>query len=93
LGLYGLSKFMADGGMAYADGGSVDSKDNVERIVSQLSDQQLQQSAQAAQARGDRDQLEAIQSEMAMRASERNGLASAVTPQMADQMADRPHSF
>jgi hypothetical protein len=87
LGLYGLSKFMADGGMAYADGGSVDSQDNISRIVSKLSDQQLQQAAQAAQARGDMDQLEAIQSEMGMRASERNGLASAVTPQMADQMA------
>ena len=87
LGLYGLSKFMADGGMAYADGGSVDAPDNVQRIVSKLSDQQLQQAAKAAQARGDMDQLEAIQSEMGMRASERNGLASAVSPQMADQMA------
>jgi hypothetical protein len=86
-GAYGLSKFMAEGGMAYADGGSVDSKDNVERIVSQLSDQQLQQAMQAAQARGDQDQLEAIQSEMAMRASERNGLASAVTPDMVQKMA------
>ena len=87
MGAYGLSKFMADGGMAYADGGSVDSQDNISRIASKLSDQQLQQAAQAAQARGDQDQLEAIQSEMGMRASERNGLASAVTPQMADQMA------
>ena len=87
MGAYGLSKFMADGGMAYADGGSVDSTDNVSRIVSKLSDQQLQQSAQAAQARGDMDQLEAIQSEMAMRASERRGIAGGVTPQMADRMA------
>lgn len=87
MGAYGLSKFMAEGGMAYADGGSVDSQDNVSRIVSKLSDQQLQQAAQAAQARGDADQLEAIQSEMGMRASERRGIASAVTPQMADQMA------
>ncbi len=86
MGAYGLSKFMAEGGMAYADGGSVDSADNVGRIVSKLSDQQLQQAMQAAQARGDQDQLEAIQSEMAMRASERNGIASAVTPQMANQM-------
>lgn len=87
MGAYGLSKFMAEGGMAYADGGSVDSADNVQRIVSQLSDQQLQQSAQAAQARGDMDQLEAIQSELAMRASERRGIAGSVTPQMADRMA------
>jgi hypothetical protein len=87
MGAYGLSKFMAEGGMAYADGGSVDSTDNVSRIVSKLSDQQLQQSAQAAQARGDMDQLEAIQSEMAMRASERNGIAGGVTNEMADRMA------
>jgi hypothetical protein len=87
MGAYGLSKFMAEGGMTYADGGSVDSQDNVSRIVSKLSDQQLQQAAQAAQARGDADQLEAIQSEMGMRASERRGIAGAVTPQMADQMA------
>lgn len=87
MGLYGLSKFMAEGGMAYADGGSVDAPDNVERIVSKLSDQQLQQAAQAAQARGDMDQLEAIQSEMAMRASERRGIAAGITPQMADRMA------
>lgn len=86
-GAYGLSKFMAEGGMAYADGGSVDSQDNISRIVSKLSDQQLQQAAQAAQARGDMDQLEAIQSEMGMRASERRGIAGAVTPQMADKMA------
>jgi hypothetical protein len=87
MGAYGLSKFMAEGGMAYADGGSVDSPDNVSRIVSKLSDQQLQQAMQAAQVRGDQDQLEAIQSEMGMRASERNGIAGAVTPQMADRMA------
>lgn len=87
MGAYGLSKFMAEGGMAYADGGSVDAPDNVQRIVSKLSDQQLQQAAQAAQARGDMDQLEAIQSEMAMRASERRGIAAGITPQMADRMA------
>jgi hypothetical protein len=87
LGAYGLSKFMAEGGMAYADGGSVENTGNIERIVSKLSDQQLQQSAQAAKARGDIDQLDVIQSEMAMRASERNGIAGGVTPEMADRMA------
>lgn len=84
MGAYGLSKFMAEGGMAYADGGSVDSQDNVSRIVSKLSDQQLQQAAQAAQARGDIDQLEAIQSELGMRASLKNGIAGGITPQMAE---------
>jgi hypothetical protein len=77
VGALGLSKFMAEGGMAYADGGSVDAPDNVERIVSKLSDAQLQQAMKAAQARGDMDQLEAIQDELAMRASERNGMAGA----------------
>ena len=86
-GAYGLSKFMAEGGMAYADGGSVENPDNVQRIVSKLSDQQLQQAMQAAKVRGDTDQLDAIQSEMGMRASERNGIAGGVTPQMAQRMA------
>lgn len=87
LGAYGLSKFMADGGMAYADGGSVESPENVERIVSKLSDPQLQQAMQAAKVRGDVDQLEAIQNELAMRASERRGVAAGITPQIADRMA------
>jgi hypothetical protein len=77
VGALGLSKFMAEGGLAYAEGGSVDAPDNVERIVSKLSDVQLQQAMKAAQARGDMDQLEAIQDELAMRASERNGMAGA----------------
>jgi hypothetical protein len=82
MGAYGLSKlsnFMAEGGEVhgYADGGSVDSAGNIESIVKRLSDAQLQQAAQAAQARGDVDQLEAIRSELAMRASERSGMAGA----------------
>jgi hypothetical protein len=86
-GAYGLSKFMAEGGMAYADGGSVDSPDNVAAIVHTLSDQDLQKAAQAAQARGDQDQLEAIQSELAMRASLKNGIAGGVTDEMVQRMA------
>jgi hypothetical protein len=82
LGAYGinqLTKSSAEGGTvsSYADGGSVESPSNIESIVGQLSDQQLQQAAQAAQARGDQEELQAIQNEMAMRASERNGLAGA----------------
>lgn len=70
---------LADGGQVhgYADGGSVESPGNVANIVDNLSDQQLQQALQAAQARGDMDQLQAVQHEMAMRASERGGLAGA----------------
>jgi len=85
-GAYGLSKFMAEGGMAYADGGSVDSPENLASIVKSLSPEQLKQALEAAQARGDIDQVEAIQTEMAMRASLSNGIAGAVTPQMADDM-------
>ena len=77
-GLYGLSKFMAEGGSvnSYADGGSVDSQQNVANIVRQLSNEQLKQALQAAQARADMDQIEAIQREMAERASMSKGLAS-----------------
>ena len=68
-----------EGGLteSYADGGSVDSPYAVEDIVGKLSDGQLQQAAEAARARGDVQQLQAIQAEMAMRASERNGMANA----------------
>lgn len=81
LGAYGGKQLglFADGGMVdgYADGGSVDSPDNVAEIVSKLTDEQLMQAAKAAQARGDAEQLQAIQAEQAMRASERGGLAGA----------------
>jgi hypothetical protein len=86
IGAMGLSKFMAEGGMA--DGGppSVEDPQNIEAIVSKLSDAQLLQSLKAAMQRGDAMQIQAIKQEQAMRASERNGLASAVSPDMADQM-------
>jgi hypothetical protein len=77
-GMLGLSKFMAEGGSvnSYADGGSVDSQQNVANIVGQLSNEQLKQALKAAQARADMDQIEAIQREMAERASMSRGLAS-----------------
>ena len=77
-GLLGLSKFMADGGAvnSYADGGSVDSQQNVASIVNSLTPEQLKQAYQAAKARGDMDQIEAIEREMAERASMSRGLAS-----------------
>jgi hypothetical protein len=81
MGAYGISQLMgkAAGGSvsSYADGGSVDSAQNIEAIVDRLSDVQLKQAAEAAQARGDVEQLQIIQSEMAMRASERSGMAGA----------------
>ena len=84
MGAYGMSQafpgmFKAEGGLtqSYADGGSVESTGNIESIVSKLSDQQLQQAMEAAQARGDQAQMQIIQAEVAMRASERNGMAGA----------------
>jgi hypothetical protein len=92
MGAYGLSR-MAEGGQVqgYAGGGDVDSQENVERIVHSMpatpeGEQKLQQSLELALRMGDRDKIEAIQSEMAMRASLRRGLASGVTPEMADNM-------
>jgi hypothetical protein len=80
MGAYGLSKlsnFFAEGGMTYADGGSVESTGSIESIVSKLSDAQLEQAMKAAQARGDASQMQIIEAEVAMRASERNGMAGA----------------
>lgn len=81
MGAYGLSQLAKakDGGMmeSYADGGSVEDPQNIEDIVSKLSDAQLKQAAEAAQKRGDVQQLQAVQAEMAMRASERQGMAGA----------------
>jgi hypothetical protein len=81
MGAYGLNQMMgrAEGGTvsSYAGGGSVDSPQNIESIVDKLSDPQLKQAAEAAQARGDVEQLQIIQQEMAMRASERGGMAGA----------------
>ena len=80
MGAYGLNQLMkAEGGTvsSYASGGSVDSAQNIESIVDKLSDPQLKQAAEAAQMRGDVEQLQIIQQEMAMRASERGGMAGA----------------
>jgi len=86
IGAAGISKLMAEGGLAYDNGGRVEDPRNIEAIVSKLSDAQLDQALKAAASRGDAAQIEAIQQELAMRASERNGIASAVTPDMADEM-------
>jgi len=90
-GAYGLSQLLkAEGGLtkSYADGGSVESESNISSIVSKLSDEQLNQAEKAAQARGDVAQLQIIQAERAMRASERNGMAGAFNqlPEEQQQM-------
>jgi len=91
MGAYGLSQMFPGMGsgitsfLGMKDGGAVESYDqggitgpyNEARIVSKLSDPQLQQSMQLAQARNDAQQLKAVQDELAMRASERGGLAGA----------------
>ena len=79
MGAYGLSQMMkAEGGMVhdYADGG-VTSSQNVEGILSKLSDEQLAQAKQAALARRDVEQANMIDAELAQRASIRNGLGGA----------------
>jgi len=90
-GAYGLSQLLkAEGGLtkSYADGGSVESESNISSIVSKLSDEQLNQAEKAAQARGDVAQLQIIQAERAMRASERGGMAGAFNqlPEEQQQM-------
>lgn len=75
----GLSKYLADGGevSSFAGGGGVDSNENVEKIVHQLSDQELALAEQAARVRGDVAQLKAIDMEKAARASLKKGIGSA----------------
>jgi len=90
MGAYGMSQLMkAEGGMVhdYA-GGGVTSDQNVEGILSKLSDQQLQQAKQAALARRDIEQVNMINDEMSMRASARSGIGAGITPEFADQMEE-----
>jgi hypothetical protein len=90
MGAYGVSQLMkAEGGTVhdYAEGG-VTSDQNVEGILSKLSDQQLQQAKQGALARRDVDQVNMIDAEISMRASARNGIGAAITPEFADQMEE-----
>jgi len=83
-GAYGLSKFMAAGG-------SVDSQENIEEIVSKLSDKQLEQAQQAAKARGDGEQLQIIALEQASRASMKRGLGA--VPVNAEKMMPTQESM
>ena len=82
-----LGGYFVEGGevKGYAEGGSVDSPQNVDSIISKLSDQQLQQALQMAVARNDMERIQDVREEMATRASERGGLAGAFNqlPQQA----------
>jgi len=90
MGAYGISQLMkAEGGTVhdYADGGevntyagdqgSVTSEENIADIADSLSDQQLQLAYQNAQARRDVNAVEAIEKELAQRASDRSGMSAA----------------
>lgn len=81
---YGLSRFMAEGG-------SVDSQQNIESIVRGLSDEQLDQAEEAAKARGDQEQLQIVGMEKAARASMKNGLGA--MPVDMDQMLPTEESM
>lgn len=93
MGAYGLSKMMADGGMVYADGGSVTDVNNVDDILNKLSDQQLQQAKEAALNRRDAEQAQMINAEIARRNAVRQpnpesfgGIAPALPEEFADGM-------
>jgi hypothetical protein len=95
MGAYGLSQMgakFADGGevKTYAgDRGSVTSEDNIEDILSKLSDQQLAQAKKTALARQDVEQANMIDTEMAERSSIRGGLGGAfnqILPEQQEQM-------
>ena len=78
---YGFGKsgmFGKEGGLmtSYAEGG-VTSDQNVESILSKLSDQQLAQAKKTALARRDVEQAQMIDAEMAERSSIRGGLGGA----------------
>jgi hypothetical protein len=87
MGAYGLSKMgaFAEGGLAYAGGGVTDPQ-NVENILSKLSDAQLQQAKKAALDRRDINEAQMIDAEIAQRATMRQGIAPAISDQFANDM-------
>lgn len=78
MGAYGASKLFAEGGEvdSYAEGG-VTSDENVEDILSKLSDAQLMQAKQIAMAQRDAERVQMIDAELAERASMKQGLGGA----------------
>ena len=86
---YGFGKsglFAKEGGLmdSYA-GGGVTSQQNIQGILSKLSDQQLAQAKQAALGRRDAMEAQMIDAEMAERASIRGGLGGAFNQIPEDQ--------
>lgn len=79
MGAYGLSKLMADGGQVkgYASGGMLNRMDDPNRMaasVNKLTDEQLQDIIQHPSSEAEK---QAAETELATRASEKQGLASA----------------
>jgi hypothetical protein len=91
MGMYGLSKFMAEGGevKTYAgDQGSVTSQGNVESIIDKLGPEQLQAARENALDRRDMDTVAAIDERMAELAQSKSltaGLGSAFDQIPAEQ--------
>ena len=99
MGAYGLSKMMAaEGGLmqSYADGGlaeggDINSPQNIEAILARLSDAQLQQAKEAALNRRDINEAQMIDAEIAQRASMRQGteqMPQGIAPALPEQFAD-----
>jgi hypothetical protein len=102
MGAYGMSKMMAEGGIAgYADGGevktyagdygSVTSESNVQGIIGDLSDQQLQQAKEAALNARDEEQMQMIDAEIARRAALRSNQPqqfAGIAPALPEEFAD-----
>lgn len=91
VGIGGMSKLFAEGGLAFADGG-VTSPQNIEAILAKLSDAQLKQAYQAALDRRDVNEAQMIEAVMAERASMRRGTQepfSGIAPALPEQFADQ----
>ena len=89
MGAYGLSKMMADGGLA--EGGDINSPQNIEAILARLSDAQLQQAHEAALNRRDINEAQMIEAVIAQRASMRQGteqMPQGIAPALPEQFAD-----
>jgi len=85
------SKVMAEGGLAYAEGGDINSPQNIEAILARLSDAQLQQAHEAALNRRDVNEAQMIEAVIAQRAAMRQGteqMPQGIAPALPEQFAD-----
>ena len=93
----GVSQFMANGGLAYADGG-ITGDDNVASIVSTLSKAQLEQALDIAQQTGDPERVRVIVEELQKRTSEEqpipaNSISAMANPEMVDNIMPTPEGM